>query len=123
MQLARAISRPGNIVKFWGCVSVPIHIFFSFAAERDFGRSRLSHVVADSDAVAVANAADTDDVVPDALTVLAESVNFALGGIAPSLMEAVGMEERLGRGGGCEWKRERERREVLGLSIQWLMQI
>ena len=131
LRRARAISRPGSIMKFWGSGSglresrvpagfrsarsinsqlailswiffgmagrpLPIHTFFSFATEPDFGRSRLSHAVADSDAVVVASAEDTA-VVPDALPVLAESGRFAVGGIAPNLMGAV---EASGRGRG-----------------------
>ena len=75
---------------------LPIHTFFSFATEPDFGRSRLRDAVADSDAVVVASAEDTA-VVPDALPVLAESGRFAVGGIAPNLMGAV---EASGRGSG-----------------------
>ena len=86
------------VMDFFGMAGrpLPIHTFFSFATEPDFGRSRLRDAVADSDAVVVASAEDTA-VVPDALPVLAESGRFAVGGIAPNLMGAV---EASGRGSG-----------------------
>ena len=61
---------------------LPIHTFFSLAAEPDFGRIRLSRAEVDSDAIVVASAEDTA-VVPNTLPVLAESGKFAVGGLLP----------------------------------------
>ena len=63
----------------------PIHTFFLFGAKPDFGSSRLSHVVADCDAIVLASVEDTA-IMSDTLSLLAESGNFAVGGIAPNLM-------------------------------------
>ena len=63
---------------------LPIHTFFSFAAEPDLGSSRLSQAVADSVAVVAANAED----IPDVLAVLSERGNLAFSGMAPSMTEA-----------------------------------
>ena len=66
---------------------LPIHTFFSFAAEPDLGSSRLSQAVADSVAVVAANAEDIPDVLA-VFGVLSERGNLALGGMAPSTTEA-----------------------------------
>ena len=84
---------------------LPIHTFFSFAVDPDFGRSKLSHAVADSDAVVVAKAEAKADVL-GALEVLVERGRSAVGGMAPSLIGAVNAEER---GGGRERRGGRER--------------
>ena len=67
---------------------LPIHVFFSFAAEAGLGSSRLSHAAADSGIAVEAKAGDMA-VVPDVPLVLVERGKLAVGGIVPSLMEAI----------------------------------
>ena len=78
-------------------------MYSSFAAEQDFGRSRLNNAVTDSDSVVVARTEDIA-VMLDALPVLAESGRFAVGDIAPNMgaVEASGRGLEGKRGGESE---------------------